>query len=138
MVVLDTNVLSEVLRPVPDEHVVSWLEAQPRQQLFTTAVTRAEILYGVAVLPKGQRRHKLWQAALGILDEEFGERVLSFDGEAADRYAEIGAARKTAGRLMSQFDAMIAAIARSHGARLATRNVEDFEGCGIELVNPWR
>ncbi len=138
MVVLDTNVLSEILRPIPHGHVIAWLEAQPRHQLFTTAVTRAEILYGVAVLAKGQRREKLWEAALGILDEEFADRVLSFDSEAANRYAQIGAARKSAGKPISQFDAMIAAIARSHGARLATRNVQDFDGCGIDLVNPWR
>jgi len=137
MVVLDTNVLSELLRPTPNTQVTQWIEKQPRSQLFTTAVTKAEILYGVNLLPKGQRHQTLMQAALAIFDEDLAERVLAFDSDAADLYAEIGARRKTAGRPISQFDAMIAAVARFHGAVLATRNVHDFDDCGVDVVNPW-
>lgn len=137
MIVLDTNVLSEVLRPEPESRVLGWLDAQPANSVFTTAVTQGEILYGIRLLADGQRRRKLWEAASAIFNEDFAGRVLSFDTEAADHYAEIGVARRTAGRPISQFDATIAAVTRSHGATLATRNVKDFEGCGIDVVNPW-
>jgi predicted nucleic acid-binding protein len=95
------------------------------------------ILYGIRLLPDGQRRRRLWDAALAIFSEDFAGRVLSFDGDAAGVYAEIGASRRTAGRPISQFDATIAAITRSRGASLATRNAKVFDGCGIEVVNPW-
>ncbi|MBD5801953.1 Toxin FitB [Azoarcus sp. Aa7] len=138
MIVLDTNVLSELLRPVPDAGVVSWLAAQPRSALFTTTVTRAEIFYGVRVLPEGGRRQALLAAAQAIFDEDLAGQVLSFDNDAADAYAEIAASRRSAGKPISQFDAMIAAAARSRGASLATRNVKDFVDCGIEVIDPWK
>jgi toxin FitB len=137
MIVLDTNVLSEVLRPEPEARVLAWLDEQPANSVFTTAITEGEILYGIRLLADGQRRRKLWDAATAIFDDDFVGRVLSFDGEAAGHYADIGASRRSAGRQISQFDATIAAITRSHGATLATRNAKDFEGCGIEVVNPW-
>jgi predicted nucleic acid-binding protein len=137
MIVLDTNVLSELLRPAPEARVLAWLDAQPSASLFTTAVTQGEILYGIRLLPDGQHRKKLWNAAVAIFDEDFAGRVLSFDGDAAGVYADIGASRRAASRPISQFDATIAAISRSRGASLATRNAKDFEGCGIEVVNPW-
>ncbi len=137
MIVLDTNVLSEVLRPEPEARVLAWLDKQPANSVFTTAITQGEILYGIRLLADGQRRRKLWDAATAIFDEDFSGRVLSFDSEAAGHYADIGASRRSAGRPISQFDATIAAITRSHGATLATRNAMDFEGCGIEVVNPW-
>jgi toxin FitB len=137
MIVLDTNVLSEVLRPEPEARVLAWLDEQPANSVFTTAITEGEILYGIRLLADGQRRRKLWDAATAIFDDDFVGRVLSFDGEAAGHYADIGASRRSAGRPISQFDATIAAITRSHGATLATRNAKDFEGCGIEVVNPW-
>jgi predicted nucleic acid-binding protein len=137
MIVLDTNVLSELLRPAPEARVLAWLEDQPPASLFTSAVTQGEILYGIRLLPDGQRRRKLWDAAVAIFNEDFAGRVLSFDGDAAGAYAEIGASRRAAGRPISQFDATIAAITRSRGASLATRNAKDFEGCGIDVVNPW-
>jgi hypothetical protein len=137
MIVLDTNVLSEILRPAPQPLVLEWLAAQPRNALFTTTVTQGEILYGVRLLPGGQRRDRLREAALAIFSEDFAGRVLSFDGEAASDYADLAAARRAAGRPISQFDAMIAAVTRSRGASLATRNVSDFEGCGIAIVDPW-
>jgi predicted nucleic acid-binding protein len=105
--------------------------------MFTSAVTQGEILYGIRLLPDGQRRKKLWDAAVAIFTEDFSGRVLSFDEDAAINYAEIAASRRAAGHRISQFDGVIAAITRSRGATLATRNEKDFEGCGIEVVNPW-
>ena len=137
MIVLDTNVISEVLRPAPEPKVLDWLDEQSPNSIFTTAVTRGEILYGIRLLSDGQRRRRLLTAALAIFGEDFAGRVLSFDSDAADIYAEIGASRRAAGRPISQFDATIAAITRSHGAKLATRNAKDFDGCGIDVINPW-
>lgn len=137
MIVLDTNVISEVLRPAPEPKVLDWLDEQSPNSIFTTAVTRGEILHGIRLLSEGQRRRRLWTAALAIFGEDFAGRVLSFDSDAADIYAEIGASRRAAGRPISQFDATIAAITRSHGAKLATRNAKDFDGCGIDVINPW-
>jgi predicted nucleic acid-binding protein len=137
VIVVDTNALSELLRPAPDPRVLQWFERQPRAALFTTTVTRGEILYGVRLLPEGQRRRSLYEAVLAIFGEDFSGRVLAFDVESADLYAEIAASRKAAGRPLAQFDAMIAAVARSRGAALATRNLKDFDDCGVELMNPW-
>jgi len=137
MIILDTNVLSEALRPVPEPSVLDWLENQPRASLFITTVTRGEILYGIRLLADGKRQRGLWEAAKGIFDEDFAGQVLSFDNDAADMYAEISASRRSAGKPISQFDAMIVAMARSRGAGLATRNVKDFEHCSVELINPW-
>lgn len=137
MIVLDTNVLSEVLRPIPEPSVLEWLANQPRASLFTTTMTRGEILYGIRLLSDGRRRRGPWDAAKKIFDEDFAGHVLSFDSEAADMYAEISASRRAAGKPISQFDAMIVAMARSRGASLATRNVKDFNDCGIDIINPW-
>src|ERR1700743_3751521 len=136
MLMLDTSVLSELLRPVPNEVVLAWLEAQPRSQLFTTTITQAEILYGLALLPKSARRTKLEHAAVAIFDEDFEEKLLPFDSRAAGLYASIAAHRKSIGRPISQLDAMIAGITRSHQARLVTRNGPDFRSCGIEVIDP--
>jgi toxin FitB len=137
MIVLDTNVLSETLRPVPEPSVLDWLANQPRASLFTTSVTRGEILYGIRLLSDAKRRRGLWDAAKKIFDEDFADQVLSFDSDAADMYAEIAVSRRTAGKPISQFDAMIASMARSRGASLATRNVRDLEDCGVDVINPW-
>lgn len=137
MIVLDTNVLSEALRPIPEPSVLEWLANQPRASLFTTAITRGEILYGIRLLSDGKRRRGLWDAAKKIFDEDFAGHVLSFDSEAADMYAEISASRRAAGKPISQFDAMIVAMARSRGASLATRNVKDFDDCGTDIIDPW-
>lgn len=137
MILLDTNVLSETLRTAPDETVLRWLALQPRASLFTTTVTRAELLYGANVLPQGQRRELLAGAIRDIFNEDFAGRVMCFDNDAADAYGQIAAARKACGKPISQFDAMIAAIAKSRGATLATRNVKDFIECGLDIINPW-
>jgi toxin FitB len=137
MIVLDTNVLSEILRPAPEPRVVEWLSDQPRASIFTTTIARGKILYGIRVLPAGKRREGLWDAATKIFEIDFDGQVLSFDSAAADDFAEISAARRAAGRPIAQFDAQIAGITRSRGAQLATRNVKDFEACGFEVINPW-
>ncbi|KQB59116.1 MULTISPECIES: type II toxin-antitoxin system VapC family toxin [Betaproteobacteria] len=138
MIVLDTNVLSELLRPAPHEAVLDWFSMQPRAALFSTTVCRAEIFYGIRILPDGARKQGLWKATQAIFDEDLAGRVLGFDNDAADAYAEIAAARKGLGKPISPFDAMIAAMTRSRGARLATRNVRDFADCGIDVIDPWR
>jgi predicted nucleic acid-binding protein len=137
MIVLDTNVLSEALRPVPEPSVLDWLANQPRASLFVTAVTRGEILLCIRLLADGKRRRALWDATKKIFDADFADQVLNFDSDAADMYADIAASRLAAGNPISQFDAMIVATARSRGACLATRNVKDFEDCGVDVINPW-
>lgn len=138
MIILDTNVLSEALRPNPDRRAMAWLASQQRSHVFTTTITRGELLYGVQLLPEGKRKYALQEAVQAILDTDMAGQVLDFDNGAADAYAQIAAARKQSGRPISQFDAMIAALARSRGASLATRNVRDFADCGITVIDPWR
>lgn len=137
MIVLDTNVLSELLAPSPSPAVVAWLAAQHAAAVFTTAVTEAEILYGLALLPDGRRRQALEAAVRPIFSEDLAGRVLAFDREAAESYAVIAARRRAIGRPISQFDAQIAAIAVSRGASIATRNVADFAETGAPVINPW-
>ncbi len=137
MIIVDTNVLSELMKREPMPGVEQWLTAQPPASLFTTSVTKAEVLYGVALLPAGERRDALEEAVAAMFAEDFGGRVLPFDGATAYDYAVIASHRRQAGKPISQFDAQIAAIARSRGAAVATRNVSDFEDCGIEVHNPW-
>jgi toxin FitB len=137
VIVLDTNVLSELLRAEPDPAVIDWTASQPLETLFTTTVTQAEMLYGVGLLPNGQRRRRLETAVAALFAEDFNGRVLPFDGVAATAYAVIAAERQRMGRPISQFDAQIAAITQSRGGRLATRNVVDFENCGLDTLNPW-
>lgn len=137
MIVLDTNVISELLLPVPESSVVDWLAEQPSVAIFTTAVTEAEILYGLRLLPDGRRRRELEAAVLPIFAQDLAGRVLPFDRDAADIYASIATDRRRIGRPISQFDAQIAAIALSRGAVLATRNVTDFEDVGLSIINPW-
>lgn len=138
MIVLDTNVLSELLRPRPHSGVVEWLIAQTRSMVFTTAISRGEMLFGVQILPDGQRKARLRQEVLAIFSADMAGRVLPYDSDAADAHAECAAMRRAQGRPIAQSDAMIAGIARSRGATLATRNARDFEGCGIPLIDPWR
>ena len=137
MILLDTNVLSEALKPLPSPIVLRWLAAQEPSSVFTTSVTQAEVLYGIETLPPGKRRTRLLAAVQKMFAEEFEGRILPFDEDSARAFAGIVAARDAAGRPISQFDAMIAAIARSHRAAVATRNTADFQHCGIDLINPW-
>lgn len=134
---LDTNVLSEVLKPSPSEKVLHWLSVQEPAAVFTTAITQAEILYGIELLPPGRRRVQLSAAIEKMFAEQFEGRMLPFDDHAARAFAKIAAARDAAGLPISQSDAMIAAIARSHRAVVSTRNTADFEQCGIKIINPW-
>jgi predicted nucleic acid-binding protein len=134
---LDTNVLSELLRAAPEPAVLAWFAEQPAETLFVSAVTQAEMMLGARLLPTGRRRAALESAVRAIFDEDFSGRTLPFDSAVVPAYVDIVSTRRTAGRPISQFDAQIAAIARHHGARLATRNLTDFEGCGIVAVNPW-
>jgi toxin FitB len=137
MIVLDTNVVSEPLRPTPSAKVLEWMRSQPNAVLFTTTITEAELLYGIALLPQGKRRHSLESAVRQIFAVHLAGRILPFDSAAAREYADIAAMRLRSGRPISEADARIAAIARSRGAELATRNVADFDGCDVEVVNPW-
>lgn len=138
MIILDTNVLSELMKPQPAAPVVAWVAEQPTAALCTTAITQAEILHGVMLLPPGRRRRALESAAISMFAEEFEGRILGFGADAAPQYAWIASERRRAGRPISHFDAQIAAIARSAGAIVATRNADDFGGCGVKVVNPWR
>ncbi len=138
MIVLDTNVLSELMKPAPADSVVRWVAAQPATSLYTTSVTQAEILHGILLLPAGKRRNALQAAAEAMFEEDFGGRILPFGGEAARAYARIALERRRAGHPISHFDAQIAAIAGSAGAAVATRNVADYEGCGVKVINPWK
>ena len=137
MIVLDTNVVSELMKAAPSAAVAAWIADQPATTLYTTSITQAEILHGILLLPAGKRRGALEAAAEAMFDEDFSGRVLPFGAEAARAYAQIAAQRRHAGRPISHFDAQIAAVARSARAAVATRNVSDYEGCGITVVNPW-
>jgi hypothetical protein len=138
MIILDTNVLSELMRPTPAPKVVDWIGAQAAAGLYTTSITQAEILHGLMLMPPGRRRNALEAAALSMFADDFGGRILGFGTDAAPPYARIASDRRRAGRPISHFDAQIAAIARSTGAALATRNRADFDGCGVTLVDPWQ
>lgn len=137
MIVLDTNVVSELMRDRSHPAVLAWLDARPARQLFVTAVTEAEVYTGLAFLPEGKRRRGLTEAADRAFDGLFKGRVLPFESRAGRSFAEIAAACRAAGHPMSQADAQIAAIARSRGMAVATRNIRDFKDAGIDLVDPW-
>lgn len=137
MIVLDTNVLSEAVAPKPDAMVLRWLNRQPPDSVFTTTITRAEMLYGVRLLAEGRRRSLLEAAIMAIFNQELADCVLSFDPAAADVYATIAARRRLMGRPINLLDAQIAAIAVSRGASIATRNVLDFADIGVSIINPW-
>ena len=137
MIILDTNVLSELMRPAPSDRVLAWFQGFTLAELFTTAITESEIRQGLALLPAGRRRASLEAVADGMF-ADLENRVLPFDSTAAKAFAGLQAARRKAGRAIGRADAEVAAIARSHSARLATRNPGDFAGCGVELIDPWR
>jgi predicted nucleic acid-binding protein len=136
-VLLDTNVLSELLRSSPDATVLAWFSRQRDEDLFVSAVTQAEMLLGARLLPAGKRRERLQFALQALFDADFPGRVLPFDAPSVSHFVEIVAARRLAGRPISQFDAQIAAIALNRKLAVATRNTRDFEGCGLRLIDPW-
>lgn len=137
MIVLDTNVVSEVLKPSPSETVLRWLAAQEAAEIFITAITQAEILYGIESLPSGKRRTRLYAAIETIFAVDFKDRILSFENESARAFAKLVSHRESLGQPISQFDAMIAAVANSRHAALATRNTRHFQHCGVRIINPW-
>jgi predicted nucleic acid-binding protein len=137
MIILDTNVISELMRAVPNPSVMQWLNGCHPTEIAITSITQSEILYGLSILDDGQRKESLLNAAFGLFEDDFAERIFPFDAIAATQYADIAALRRRSGRPISQADAQIAAIVRSTNSVLATRNVDDFVNCGIEVVDPF-
>ncbi|WP_107671023.1 type II toxin-antitoxin system VapC family toxin [Cyanothece sp. BG0011] len=137
MIILDTNVISELMKPQGSTIVYQWVAVQPIKQLFTTTITQAEILYGIALLPIGKRQKQLTKIAQKMFTEDFEDRILAFDQQAAICFAKIASQRRQKGIPISQADAQIAAICAAKQATLATRNVTDFRDCEIVIINPW-
>lgn len=137
MKILDTNVVSELMRAEPEAKVARWVGAQAIGSLGVSVITLAEIGRGLKRLPEGRRRNGLERRFSEFVEMGFRGRVFAFDEAAADRYGELAARREAAGLHVDAVDMMIAAIAKVAGAAVVTRNTGDFEGCGIELVNPW-
>lgn len=137
MFLIDTNVISELMRAIPAPSVLNWFSTQDPSTLYLSAVTEAELRTGIAILPAGQRREGLKAALNATISEDFEGRVLPFDTDAAKTYAQIAASRRSAGRPIADADCQIATIARAAGMQVVTRNTRDFEGCGIDVINPW-
>ena len=137
MLVLDTNLVAELMRPEPDGHVFAWVAAQPLADFAIAAVTLMEVRFGIAILPHGRRRADLDRRFGQFLAQGFADRVLPCDTEAAEACAELRAARRSMGRPIALEDGMIAAIAKARGAAVVTRDTAGFDGCGLALINPW-
>lgn len=137
MIVLDTNIVSEVMRPQPSSIVLAWLDQQDTQLLYLTTISLAEIRYGLAVMPDGERKRRLTSRFEAYVERAFEGRVLDFTATAASCYAELMSHRKKVGLPMSMADGQIAGIASEHHFAVATRNSKDFEQCGLELINPF-
>jgi|SRR3989344_1115743 len=137
MILLDTNVISEMMKVSPSPQVIKWFRQQKVAHLYVTAVTLAEISYGVSVLPKGSRKHLMENAFNKTIQEGFNNRILSFDEPAAHCYGELMSHRKKLGRPLSILDGQIAAIALARGATVATRNIRDFAHCKVDLIDPF-
>ena len=136
MIILDTNIISEFMKPNPDEKVWSWADTLDRQAIVTTAITSAEILFGINIMPSGKRQAQLLKALEALLVEDIAE-ILPFDQAAAEAYAILSVDLRNKGRPVGEYNCMIAAIATVYDAKLATRNTKHFGECGIELVNPF-
>ena len=134
---LDTNVVSEWTRPDPSDAVIEWVARQTPTDLYLSTITEAELRYGIEILPAGRRRDSLLTSTEVMLREDFRGRILPFDRSAAHAYAVIAATRRAAGLSVKHSDCQIAAIARATGLSVVTRNVRDFEGCGLDIINPW-
>jgi predicted nucleic acid-binding protein len=137
MILLDTNVLSEVMKPVPEPAVLTWIDSQEQVGLWTCTIVVAEVLSGLDLMPAGNRKERLREKAEQMFSNLLTDRILTFDQLAARVYGTVLLKRRTIGRPIDEMDALIAATALAHGATLATRNTTDFEDCGIRLVNPW-
>ena len=137
MILIDTNIVSETMRPRPDQGVMEWLNESETSTLYVSTITIAEIEYGIEILPSGERRLDLERRFRHFIDEGFAQRVLHFDPDAAHTYARIMSHRRAIGRPMASLDGQIASIAHSAGCALATRNVTDFTDCGLEVLNPF-
>lgn len=137
MIILDTNVLSELIKPAASEAVVAWLDQQQPGQVVTTAISLLEMRSGATILPDGKRRRELLALIDALFDELFGEDLLPFDAPAAVAFSELVVHRRRLGRPIGTMDAMIASIAQVRGATVATRDLADFTDCGFPLINPW-
>ncbi|HLF66560.1 MAG TPA: type II toxin-antitoxin system VapC family toxin [Gammaproteobacteria bacterium] len=137
MILLDTNIISEMMKSNPAPEVITWLNAQQKGKLFISTITIAEITYGLQILPEGKRRNTLLNAFQKMITELFKYRMLTFDEHAAYLYGELMGLRKTLGKPLSVPDGQIAAIASLHNATLATRNIRDFKDCNLKLINPF-
>ena len=137
MILLDTNVISELMRTEPSELILAWFKSNSNEQLVLSSITEAELLRGINILPEGRLKAFKSKLLSEFLLIDFAGLILPFESKAANHYAEIFASRKTLGRPISTFDCMIAAIAKANGSKLATRNISDFEQCGLEIINPW-
>jgi predicted nucleic acid-binding protein len=137
VILLDTNVISEMMRPDPRPSVVDWYRSRQRHHLYTTTITLAETLSGIMMLPLGSRRAGMEIDARALFEQDFDGRILVFDLPAAELYGQIVAERWAKGRPNRPLDAQIAAIARANRMSVATRNIRDFADCGVDLINPW-
>jgi predicted nucleic acid-binding protein len=137
VILLDTNVISELVRQSPDRTVVSFVDRQPPDSVFTAAICEAEIHYGLARMPRGRRRDNLAVRITAFLGTGFLARILPFDSACAALYGKIRADREAAGKPITVEDGMIAATARAYGATVVTRNLADFRDCGIDIASPW-
>jgi predicted nucleic acid-binding protein len=138
VIILDTNVISELTRLVPDSGVITWLDSLPAEEAAITAITAAELRYGVSRMPDGRRKTELSEAVHALINADFRNRIEPFDVLAADQYADVVTVRERAGQPISISDAQIAAICRVLNATLATRNTSDFKGAGVNLIDPWK
>ena len=137
MILLDTNVVSEAMKPTPDEAERGWLDEQAAETLFLSSVTIAELMFGIGALPDGKRKDRLTEALDGVM-ELFADRVLPFDVGAARQYAELAVKARAAGKGFPTPDGYIAAIAASKGFAVATRDTSAFDAAGVEVIDPWR
>ena len=138
MIILDTNVLSEFMRVAPNPVVMDWIAQQVSSEIFVTTITQAEMYYGLALLPTGKRRSDMERAIQQMFEQDFSERILTFDSAVALEYAKLASFRRQISKPIAQSDAQIAAIALSKNAVLATRNIANFCDCHLTLVNPWK